>query len=81
MSVDAGIIAPPKHCVCGKPATLIMIEVYNQDGDVRRGAFSEFGTVRGRTKKRRILRPSYRFKRWLPECQECIECRLSWSHL
>ena len=73
MSTDSGIISPPKVCSCGAPATLITIEVYNQEGSVRRGAFSEFGSIKGRTKKRRILRPQYRFKQWVPECLACIE--------
>lgn len=66
------ITAPPKNCSCGNPAILITIEVYKPGGRVQRGAFSEFGIVKGRTRKR-TLRPKYRFKRWIAECLECIE--------
>lgn len=68
---DPGIIKPPRTCSCGKPVVLTLIEVVHIDSNrIKRGPFSQFGDVTGTT-KRLVLRPNYRFKRWVVECIEC----------
>jgi hypothetical protein len=72
MRAGPGIIAPPTTCSCGRPSALVLLEVFNEQGRVLQGAYSQFGSVKGRTRRRRILRPEYRFKRWIVECAACI---------
>lgn len=69
---DHGIQVPPRNCDCGKPGVVVQIEVIHlQSGRTRRGAFSEFGEQTSRNKTL-ILRPEFRFKRWIVECGVCF---------
>ena len=64
------LAAPPKHCSCGKPGTVIQVDVVHiPTGKTRRGVFSEF-RVEG--EKKRVLQPAFRLKEWLVFCGDCF---------
>lgn len=71
MTRETELAPPPKHCDCGEPASVVLIEVVRQSsGKTMKGAFSEFrvfGT------KRVVLEPAYRFKQWVVSCSKCYE--------
>jgi len=64
---------PPKKCACGKPVDILEIEVLEQSTQkILRGPFGLFGSEVGRNKAL-VLRPSFAFKRWVPQCWGCYQ--------
>ena len=64
---------PPTHCPCGRISEVNFVEVeHRQHGARFEGKFSEYGH-RQTGNGRRVLRPIYRFLRWIPKCHECLD--------
>jgi hypothetical protein len=73
---SAEIPDPPKNCGtngCGKKWHLLGVRVITKTGDVRTGAFSEFGE---RKRGAYTLRPEFMFDCWLAICVDCMYERL-----
>lgn len=71
MGKDLGLIPPPTLCDCGRPVSLTLIEVVDTGQKAHRGPYSQYGTLEGRT-RRRVLKPGYRFRRWVSRCLQCM---------
>lgn len=70
------IPAPPKNCSsngCGKRWHQLGVKVIDKSGDVRTGAFSEFGERKGETY---LLRAPFVFVSWAAICVDCMYERL-----
>jgi hypothetical protein len=72
----AAIPDPPKNCGtngCGKKWHQLGVRVITKTGDVRTGAFSDFGERKGGAY---VLRPEFMFDCWLAICVDCMYERL-----
>lgn len=64
----------PATCSCGGDVSVTRVEVFHIRTARRLvGVFGEFGITEGKGKHRRpVLRPCFRFGRWIVQCARCF---------